>query len=341
MISEIQNILKAKKADALFLHWKDPSHFWLLGKELENSYILIPRAGEPRLYKSPLEDFKSNEFKVINLEKKGMLNRELETLNLKRLCINSSHLTLDWLSVFKIRLIEMCRELSYLREIKNKNELDLLRKANELTATCFNELIAAWKRKKFTHESQIVKFIDHFAVENNCKLSFDTIVASEKGAAIPHYADQNKIGKGFCVIDFGMRYKGYNADMTRTVYVGKPIKKEVETYNKLLRIQEAAIKKAIPGMKCSDIHNYVVKELGDDAKYFIHGLGHGTGVEIHELPSLKAESEDILRENNVITIEPGIYDSKRNLGMRIEDSLIVKKNPEILTRKATKKLILI
>ena len=90
---------------------------------------------------------------------------------------------------------------------------------------------------------------------------------------------------------------------------------------------------------CGKIYENCVKDLKDYSKYFIHGLGHGVGTEIHELPSLSLNSKDKIKENMVVTIEPGIYIPKK-LGIRIEDTILIRKKPEVLT-KVSKGLLII
>ena len=172
------------------------------------------------------------------------------------------------------------------------------------------------------------------------ELSFNPIVASGKNASMPHYAPAaKKIMKGFCVIDFGVKYKGYCSDITRTVYVGKPSKKEKEIFNMLLTIQKNAINKIKSSKKCSELYDFVNNSLGKYKSNFTHGLGHGVGVEIHELPNLTLNSKDRIKNNMVFTIEPGIYFPKR-FGIRIEDTVLFKNKPIVLT-KTSKDLLIV
>ncbi len=157
---------------------------------------------------------------------------------------------------------------------------------------------------------------------------------------MPHHEPMNiKIKKGFCVIDFGVKYKGYCSDITRTIYVGKPSKKEQQIYNTLLNIQKNTINQIIQNKKCPELYNFVNESLGKYKKYFTHGLGHGVGVEIHEMPNLTLNSRDKIKNNMIFTIEPGIY-FPRKFGIRIEDTILFKNRPIQLT-KTSKDLIII
>jgi len=194
--------------------------------------------------------------------------------------------------------------------------------------------------KTFKTESEAAAFLEYETKKQGLELSFNPIVASGVNGSIPHYEPANiKIKKGFCVIDFGVKYKGYCSDITRTIYIGTPSKKEKDTYNSLLKIQKDTINKVKPNKKCSELYDFVNTSLGKDKKYFTHGLGHGVGVEIHELPNLTLNSKDRIKNNMVFTIEPGVYFPRR-FGIRIEDTLLFKNKPILLT-KTTKDLLII
>ena len=130
--------------------------------------------------------------------------------------------------------------------------------------------------------------------------------------------------KGFCVIDFGVKYNGYCSDMTRTVFIGKPTKKDRELYDLLLQAQEECVAMVKSGIVAKDIDSHARKVLGKYSKYFIHGLGHQLGIEIHENSKrgINKRGNFKLKEGMVITIEPGIYLPRRG-GVRIEDDVLI------------------
>lgn len=217
-------------------------------------------------------------------------------------------------------------------------EIKKIKKACFISDKIFKQLIKELKNKSFKTELDISKFLKQKTKENNCKLAFKSIVAIQENAAeIHHKPNKTKLKKGFLVVDFGVKYKGYCSDCTRTFYLGKPSKKEKEFYNFILLAQETALLYSQPGNYAADLDLLVRTILKDYFRNFIHGLGHGIGKRIHQSPSLKPRSRSILKENQVITIEPGLY-FKNKFGIRIEDTIIVKNKPEILT-KTTKKLI--
>jgi len=146
--------------------------------------------------------------------------------------------------------------------------------------------------------------------------------------------------KGFLVVDFGVRYKGYCSDCTRTFYLyGKPTKEERKLYELVLLAQETASMYAQPRVAAANLDLIARSILKDYYKHFIHGTGHGVGVKIHQVPNLKPRGKFLLRENQVITIEPGLY-FKKKFGIRIEDTIVVKDKPKILT-KISKELTII
>lgn len=345
-ITLAQDVIKKNNCQLLVLSDKDSSHKWLLkGHVLEHSLIFIHATGKPTVLVSALEKFTSKEFNVVKPKNREEQKKTIDMFakKAKRIAVSGSTCSLRMQNVLGVdkKYVDVESELLNLRAIKSNNEIELLLMANDLTVKCFEELVSNWH--KFSHENDAIRFIKQFALLHDVGLSFDPIVASGANASIPHHKDFTKLNKGFCVIDFGFCVGGYHADMTRTIYIGKPSVSEILLYNRLLEIQEAAVALVKLGVKCSDLHNYVVKMLGEkDSKLFIHSLGHGVGLDIHELPNVSAKSDAVLRAGMAITIEPGIYDSKskNKFGIRIEDSVIVDKKGHInLTKKASKELI--
>ena len=169
------------------------------------------------------------------------------------------------------------------------------------------------------------------------ELSFSPIVALDENAAKPHCLSSDKILKKdmLLLLDAGVKYQRYCSDRTRTTsanehtVLDKSAKfrdaKKQKIYDIVLRAQEASIKKARVGVSASDIDKAgreVIEKAGY-GKYFIHSTGHGVGLDIHELPVIGARSKDIIEENMVFTIEPGIY-LPNAFGVRIEDTVIAK-----------------
>jgi len=222
----------------------------------------------------------------------------------------------------------------------NNSEINKVKIACSITVKILKKLIRKLNQHKFKTELEISNFLKQQTKVNNCNLAFEPIAAIGKNAAEMHHKPNNSIIKqGFLVIDFGVKYKNYCSDCTRTFYIGNPTKKETVLYNLLLSAQETALMYAQPGVHAADIDLIARAVLQDYYKHFIHGTGHGLGKKIHKAPNLSPKGKSILKKGDVLTIEPGLY-FKNKLGIRIEDTIVLKTKPIILT-KLTKKLIII
>lgn len=215
---------------------------------------------------------------------------------------------------------------------KTKKELKIIEHACKITDDIFKEIIDDFN---FKTEKELSLFIKRKIRAKKCKLAFTPIVASGKNASNPHHKPTDSKLKGFVVIDFGVKYKEYCSDLSRTVFVGNPKKKEIDLYNLVLNVQNISIKKVKIGLKCDELNDFSRKKLGKHKKYFIHGLGHGLGKKIHENPPIGKKQGFIMQKNMAFTIEPGIY-IKGKLGIRIEDTLILENKAKRLTTSSKK-----
>ncbi len=236
---------------------------------------------------------------------------------------------------------DMSMLLEHLASVKEQPELDALSEAARITDAAFSELLNEIKpgvseRQLDAKLSFIMKSL------GSEKDSFDSIVASGVNGSRPHHQPTDKLLQTgeLIIIDFGAMSKGYHADITRTVCLGKATKKQHEIYHIVLQSQMAAIKGIRAGLtgKAVDAmsRNHIVsKGYGE---YFGHGLGHGLGLEVHAEPRLSPKYEGKLKVNQVVTIEPGIYIPEWG-GVRIEDDVIITKTGCINLTTATKKLL--
>ena len=220
-----------------------------------------------------------------------------------------------------------------LREVKDEEEIESIRKACEITDECFEYLKTFIKIGKT--EKEIAFAIEMFFRSHGAEgLAFDTIVAIGENASNPHWAPGDKRVKmaDLILIDMGCKVNGYCSDMTRMMFMGCILEEYKPVYDLVLKnlntaqaeIREFASIKTIAQMVESDfkINNYTL----------IHGLGHGVGSEVHERPYLNAKNETFLKENMILTTEPGIY-LPGKYGIRIEDTVLVTKNGcEVLTK---------
>ena len=230
----------------------------------------------------------------------------------------------------------MCQSL---RKIKTSEEIEYIKKSCSYADKIIQECIKNFRY--FRTESEAAAFLEFESKSMGLDLSFKPIVASGSNASIPHYEPKRTpIKKGFCVIDFGVKYNGYCSDITRTIYFGEPSGKEIEIYQLLLDVQQHLVEEAGSGKNCGELYDSANAALGKYKKYFTHGLGHGIGVEIHELPNLTSNSKDVLENGIPFTIEPGIYISGK-LGIRIEDSVLFNNGKAEPLTKTTKDLLII
>lgn len=157
-------------------------------------------------------------------------------------------------------------------------------------------------------------------------VSFDPIVAAGMHSAFVHAEPSSKpVERGeFLLLDLGCRYQGYCSDLSRTVVVGSASARHKEVYASVLAAQLAGLSAARAGATCAGVDEAARSVLADAglADAFPHGLGHGVGLEIHEAPSLKKGFDELLRPDNVITIEPGAYIEGWG-GVRIEDLIVI------------------
>jgi Xaa-Pro aminopeptidase len=345
MIKKFQDYLKSKKIDValFFSSANDPNYFYFT-KSWAYGFLVIPANKKPFIITNIMEAEiveKTINMPVYTLKKKSEISEIIEDKigPIKKIGINKYKVliaTLDTLKAqFKAKFVDVGEELDLIRAIKTKEEIKNIRKACKHTDQIFSDLT---KDFSFNTEEEIGNFIENQAKKRKLKLSFPTLVASGKNASMPHHFPQGKLNKGFCIIDFGMRFNEYCADMTRTIYIGKPSKKEIETYNLLLHVQKESIKQVKPGIKASVVYNYHLELLKEYQDNILHDLGHGVGIAIHEVPSLS--SDVILKPGMVITIEPGIY-FKNKLGIRIEDDVLVTNSGYEVLTKSKKELIII
>lgn len=173
--------------------------------------------------------------------------------------------------------------------------------------------------------------------------AFETIVAAGPDGAMPHARPSGRtIAAGeLIVIDFGARVDGYRSDMTRTLSVGDPGARARELVDAVSAAQRAGVRAVRPGTPAKAV-DAACRDLLDAAGLgaaFLHGTGHGVGLEIHEAPAIAPESADILEEGAVVTVEPGVYIAGLG-GVRIEDTVVVTADGARPLTKSTKDLTL-
>ncbi len=229
------------------------------------------------------------------------------------------------------------------RSIKSQTEIDYIKKAQEIAEKAYAEILNFIKVG--VTEKQIANRLDFYMREFGSEgIAFDTICVSGKNSALPHGVPIEKtINNGdFITLDFGAVYNGYSSDMTRTVAVGFATDEMQNVYNTVLSAQKNAIETTKSGIPASNIDNAarsIITENGF-AEFFNHSTGHGVGIEVHECPNISPKNNDLLLENQIITVEPGIYLPEK-FGVRIEDMVLVKNNSYQNLTKVAKTLIIL
>ena len=232
----------------------------------------------------------------------------------------------------KMEIIDISKDISITRAIKDSEELELIKKAGEITTAAMK--IAQEKiLSSEISEKQLAGLIDMtMRTEGAEDYAFPSIVAFAENSAFPHHVPTDKVIRNGQngIIDIGAKYEKYCFDSTRTFTKGNndEIRK---IYEIVLQAQLEAIDMVSEGVKASEIDLTARKiiEKAGYGQYFIHSTGHGVGIEVHEYPSISQTSDAELKENMVITVEPGIY-LKGKFGIRIEDTLIVTKRKPIV-----------
>ena len=212
-----------------------------------------------------------------------------------------------------------------LRARKTSFDLERMRVAQAVTDAAFTHM-AGFIRPGMT-ERQVQRELDDYMLRNGAdELAFASIVATGPNGANPHAQPSDaRLEAGQCVVmDFGAKAAGYCSDMTRMVFVGEPNARLREAYAVLRAANEQVEAALAPGMTGKEAHEMAerILEEGGFGGKMGHGLGHGVGLEIHELPNLNTRNDKPLEPGNVVTVEPGIY-IEGEFGMRLEDCGVV------------------
>lgn len=242
-----------------------------------------------------------------------------------------------------IRFVPADGIVERLAAVKNDDEIGLIRRAVKITDEVFGKILKILKPG--LTELDVAAEIGYLHRTLGAEAdAFEPIVASGTRGALPHArASQKKMKKGELVtVDMGCRFQGYHSDLTRTVAVGKPSSRARKIYQIVLDAQRFALDAAGSGMSGRALdavaRSYITKR--GFGKYFSHSLGHGLGLEVHELPRLSKLSSDRLSVGNVVTIEPGIYIPSFG-GVRIEDDVVIRDGYAEVLNTAPKELIVL
>lgn len=233
-------------------------------------------------------------------------------------------------------------KLDELRQVKDEEEIALIRKACEIADFAFLDIIG-FIRPGISELEVAARLEQHMRSLGSERPAFTTIVASGKRGSMPHgIASEKLIVSGeFVTMDYGAVYEGYHSDMTRTVCVGRASDEQRALYRTVLDAQKLGVSLVKPGASGREIDALVRQRLTDAGygEYFGHGLGHSLGLEIHEEPRLSKKSDcESLLPNMIVTVEPGVYLPEK-CGIRIEDTVLVTETDGVPLTKSGKELM--
>ncbi|NYJ07873.1 M24 family metallopeptidase [Petropleomorpha daqingensis] len=242
-------------------------------------------------------------------------------------------------------LTSIRRAVEAQRLIKDDDEIEALRRACAIADRALAELASEGALRPGRTERQVGRELDARMLALGAEApSFETIVAAGANSAIPHHRpDATELRAGdFLKLDFGATVDGYHSDMTRTVVLGEPADWQREIYALVAASQAAGRAALAIGTDVVAVDNAsrdVIAEAGH-GEHFLHGLGHGVGLEIHEAPSIGPLGTGTLAAGMAVTVEPGVYLAGHG-GVRIEDTLVVTADaPELLTLTSKELLVL-
>jgi Xaa-Pro aminopeptidase len=234
-----------------------------------------------------------------------------------------------------VELVSLDGAIQALRTVKDEQEVEALREACTISTIALEQLLAG--RLVDCTERQLTRVLEAAMLDLGAEaVAFPTILAGGPHSAIPHHQPTGRpVQRGELLkVDFGARVRGYHADCTRTFVVGAAAADwQQEIHEGVREAQAVGVDRSRPGVATADVDAAVVQSLRTAglADRFVHGLGHGVGLQIHEDPYLGSTSTGMLSDCTVITIEPGVYLPGRG-GVRIEDTIVVRDDgPEVLT----------
>ncbi|RKT56409.1 M24 family metallopeptidase [Saccharothrix australiensis] len=288
--------------------------------------------------------------RVIDRPCDAALAQRASKAGLRRAGYESHHVTVDGLDVLTdaaehVELVRAAGLVEELRLVKDETEIEALRMACAAADRALADLIAHGGLRPGRTEREIARELESRMLDHGAAApSFETIVAAGANSAVPHHRPTDAVvhAGDFVKLDFGALVDGYHSDMTRTLVVGSAADWQRELYDLVAASQAAGRQALAPGTALSAV-DAAARDVIEQAGYgeqFLHGLGHGVGLQIHEAPALSKAGAGTLLPGMAVTVEPGVYLAGKG-GVRIEDTLVVRRGaPELLTL-TTKELVVV
>jgi len=337
-VKGVQNRLREERIDALYL--STPKNvLYLTGREsgrvlvTEKQAFLWVRDLYTGVYASL---YNSKKYPLdVRIYRENAVKERIKSVKCKKLGVEN--LSAGHFKKLKDMLACKVKHTSIVEEeraVKTGYEIEMLKKAAKIAV--------GGMKKAYSVVKEGVRELDAVAeIEHSIrKLGSETppfndgmlLASGKNGADIHAHASKQKIKKGLVVVDLGGRVKGYYSDMTRTIPVGSLGYREKDMLDFVRNLELETVDRIEQGMEACEVYNFIESKLKKKHLKFYHSAGHGIGLEVHEKPGLGPESSDILQENMVFTIEPGIYVPGK-YGIRFEDMvLLTKKGCKILTK---------
>ncbi len=336
-----------KEVDLIYIEngsTPDMNFFYLTGAEsgLFEGCVALAYPDSLELVVSLLEEESGKKVKkdAMHIFKKKEERKEIlkKKLNADRIGINGKDLSCDSYKklkkITKAEIIDVSGALSKARLVKEKDEIEKIRKACKIVSEVCEEIKSYIQEgiKEYELSAELTYLM---LKKGATEPAFTNICSFEENAAEPHYTAGNRVLKKgeYVLLDFGARYKRYVSDITRTFVFGKAETKKKEIYETVQKAQKIGLENIKAGEKGGNVHN-AVENFINSTKYkgrFTHSLGHSIGLSVHDGYSLHPSFDLTLEENMIFTVEPGIYIPHYG-GVRIEDDVVIKKDKvEVLT----------
>lgn len=323
---------------------------YITGFTGSTAYVLISKQRRVLLTDARYDEQAAEECPEFEVKRHGkvweMLQEIIDDAGLKRLGYDASGLTAKSLEIVQksIRGVEWVSTdglINEIRAVKEPEEIERISIAAEISDKLFEHALSKVRAGMTERELGL-----EFEIESRRLgadgLAFDLIVVSGARSSHQHGAPSEKVMErgDFVTMDFGAMYQGYCSDMTRTIVIGKADARQKEVYETVKRAQEKGVELVTAGAIPREITAEVCKIL-DEAGFEEHasrGVGHGVGLDVHELPYIGGNEGPPLAAGNVVTVEPGIYIPGWG-GVRIEDLVLVTEDGPRRLTKSTKELI--
>jgi Xaa-Pro aminopeptidase len=344
-VAELQTYLREHQLDAALFtnqeYKEDTALFYFAQTRIDRGALLVPAHGKPVLLIPGFEYLRIKHIAPFAVEQAWPLFDAVQKKlkRMKRVGVNGDVFSLTEQRDLGSRLpstafVDISDALAHLRISKTPEEQKLTAESCAIACDIMNACIK--RLAEFDTEEEVAHFLKTEADKRDCELAFPPIVASGAHGATPHHVPNGKLASGFCVIDFGVRWKGYCSDMTRTVFLGTPTAKDRAMYARVLAAQENALRKLKAGVDYRAIDTAARKQFGAYAKNFVHGLGHSVGLWVHDIVPKALWDKLTLPAGAVWTVEPGLYFPNK-FGIRIEDTaLVTASGSRVLTHGTTK-----